>query len=507
MRRLVAGLLCALLAAVVFATYAPALRFALMGDDYQWVQQAHRAQHRPVLLLGDLGSFYRPASTWTLVADRLLWGRFAGGYHVTNLVLHALAACALLLVALRLGLALPAAAIVALLWIVTPFTSEPAVSVAIRFENLLFLSWLGLALAWPRAGESWGAGRIVAAGLFACLLPMSKETWVVTPGLVWVLERYQHRVGSRRAGVAMLGAAALALAYVATYFLLLPGGKNYFEYSFRPLAKIPHELAAFLGFETLMPVAFPLSWKGLVALAVVAVAVVYVVRAAHAAGVFGAALLFFPTIPTLLVPYLPTRYTTIPYAGFLLLVAAALSVLARQLTRRARWFGTLALVVFGASVLVTGAFTLRQDLVDVAGVSTAHRQLVSEANAVARSLPLDRPVLVVRDEQENPLHEIAMSARGLPKLFYVRHEDPYGLVDSAALCEWALAREDIYFERFDDGEERFRGHKGALLFHRAGGFVWAADAVADIGGEAKRWRRAGYRVRMIAATSEPRRVP
>jgi hypothetical protein len=507
MRRLGVTLLCTLLAAAVFATYAPAMRFALMGDDYQWVQQAHRAQHRPALLFADLGSFYRPASTWTLVADRMLWGRFAGGYHVTNLILQALAACGLLLVALRLGLALPAAVAVALLWTVTPFTSEPAVSVAIRFESLLFLAWLGLILAWPRAGERWSGGRFTAVAACVCLLPLTKETWVVTPALVWVLERWQHHAGGRRVIATALASAALVLGYVAIYFLVLPGGKNYFDYSLRPLAKVPHELAAFLNLETLVPVAFPLSWKGILALGVVAIAIVYVVRAGHAAGVVGAALLFFPTVPTLLVPYLPTRYTTIPYAGFLLLAAAALSVLAHHLARRWRAPAAVALAAFALAVLASGAFTVRQDLEDIARVSAAHRQLVAESEAVARLLPLDRPVLVVREERDNPLHEIAMSARGLPKLFYVRHEDPYGLVDAAALWEWALAREDVYWERFDDGEVRFRGRPGVPLVHRTGGFVRATDEVADISAEVGRWRNAGARVRIIAATSEARRVP
>ena len=77
--------------AVVAATvwlYAPTLRFELAGDDYQWVQHAHLAMHRPVLLLADLDTFYRPVSTWTLVLDRILWGYRPLGYHLTNLLLH-----------------------------------------------------------------------------------------------------------------------------------------------------------------------------------------------------------------------------------------------------------------------------------------------------------------------------------------------------------------------------------------------------------------------------------
>ncbi len=46
MKKAAALLLALLPFVVVLAPYAPALGFTLMGDDYQWVQHAHRASHR-----------------------------------------------------------------------------------------------------------------------------------------------------------------------------------------------------------------------------------------------------------------------------------------------------------------------------------------------------------------------------------------------------------------------------------------------------------------------------
>ena len=59
-------------AATVAALYHPAAELVLMGDSYQWVQHAHEATHRPLRLFADLDTFLRPASTWTLVIDRLI---------------------------------------------------------------------------------------------------------------------------------------------------------------------------------------------------------------------------------------------------------------------------------------------------------------------------------------------------------------------------------------------------------------------------------------------------
>ena len=216
--------------AVVAATlwlYAPTLRFELAGDDYQWVQHAHLAMHRPVLLLADLDTFYRPASTWTLVLDRLLWGYRPSGYHLTNLLLHGLAGVGLALVGRRLGLSWAVGWALGLLWATSSFSEEPAASVAIRFEDLLLLAWLGMILVWPRPHEGWSTGRRVVTAGFTALALFSKETWVVTPGLVCALEWGFRKTEFRRALRTALPFLVLVLAYVAVYFLAFPGGKNY----------------------------------------------------------------------------------------------------------------------------------------------------------------------------------------------------------------------------------------------------------------------------------------
>lgn len=489
--------------AILIATlwlYAPALRFELAGDDYQWVQHAHLAMHRPALLLADLDTFYRPASTWTLALDRLLWGYRPLGYHLTNLLLHGLAGVGLALVGRRLGLSWAVGWALGLLWATSPFSEEPAASVAIRFEDLLLLAWVGVILAWPRAEQRWNGGRRAAVAGFTALAMFSKETWVVTPGLVCALEWGFRKTDLRRALRAALPLLTLALAYVTIYFLAFPGGKNYYEGSLRPLLKVPHQLAAFLFLEGLVPVAFPLSATGLIAMAAVAAVIVFAVRRRDPASTVGAALLLLPMLPTLLVPYLPTRYTAIPYAGFLLLLAGAAREVAGEM--RARWRAAVAVAAAAvvALVLAAGVLAVRADLDDLRRVSEAHGKLLGEARAALAQFPLRRPVLVVRQESDNPLRDITTSPLGMPKLLYVRHPDPYGLVDAGALFEWVLAREDVAVLRFDDGEERFRESVGAVIAHRTGGFSWLALEAPRLGELARQSREAGERTRVVCAT-------
>jgi hypothetical protein len=477
--------------------YLPALSLELAGDDYQWVQHAHHALHDPGLLLADLDTFYRPASTWTLALDRVAWGFDPTGYHLTNVLLHGFVAATLALAALRLDLPQVVACAAGALWLATPLTSEPAIAVAIRFENLLLLAWLSLVAAWPRADERWTHARAAAVAAATALAAASKETWVVTGLLVVALELGPRRAAPAAAARRALPFLAAAAAYAGAYFLAFPSDKGYFELSTAPLAKVPHMLAAFLLLTPLAPLHFPFTWREAIAAAAVTGAIVYAVRRRSAAAVVGAALLLTPVLPTLLVPYLPTRYTAIPYAGFLLLLLGLAAESLRQARPGLRLTGRVVGTLLAATVLAAGVLGVRLELQDAARVSQAHASLLAEAARVAPELPYGRPIAVVRAEHDNPLGEIAATPRGLFKLYYPRPPDPYGLIDAAALLEWAVARDGVLATRYDDGGTRFSGEAGAVLVHEGGRFTWGDRAAPDVAREAQRWSARGVPVRWV----------
>lgn len=487
-----------LLVAAVVVVLRPALGMALIGDDYQWVQHARRALHHPALLLADLDTFYRPASTLTLVLDELVWGGRPFGFRLTNLLLHA--ACGVLLLAAgrRLGLSLPAAVAVALLWALSPFALEPASQVAIRFEHLLLLAWLGMIAAWPR--QAWGAGRLAGVAALSAGALLSKETWVVTPALVWALERAVRRCPPRVAVRSALPFAVAAGAYVATYFLVFPGDKGYYRADLATLAKLPHQMAAFLHLEDLVPVRFPVSWRTAVAAAAIVGLARLALRRPSPASLVGLVLLLVPSLPTLLVPYLPARHTSAPYGGFLLLVAGVAGTWAPRGAprdwRRAAVGATVAVI---ALVLAADVVTVRADLEDYGRVAAAHARLLGEARAAAGRFPVARPVVHVRAESENPLREIAASPRGSLKLLYPRHQDPYGLVDAAALFDFVLAPQGLEVRVLADDDSRLAA-AGAVLVHRAGGFEWVA--AGEPAGQLLRAARArGLHARALLATA------
>jgi hypothetical protein len=487
----------------VLALYLPALSFELMGDDFLLVQLAHAARHDWRMLFAALDTFYRPSTTWTLVLDWVLWGHRAWGYHLTNLLLRIGNAALLFFGARRIGFGSLTSWAVALVWACSPFSAEPVYVVGARIDELLTASWLTLVVAWPRRGETWTSGRLAVVITAVMAAALTKETWVVTVCIVVVLELAQHGATLRQALVSALPVAGLTVVYVALHFALLPGGTGYFTWSLSPLAKIPHQMAAFLHLEPFALLASRTSAMGFVGLAVVAGFGFLVWRYDRVPAAVGASLLLLPQIPTLLVPYLPSRYTSVPYIGFLLLVVAGIRLACSGLTGLPRLVTVGTSAFLGAILTVAGALTVRADLLDMRRVSDAHARVLAEASRVADTLPVGVPIAVVRTEAENPLRDIAQSVSGSPKLLYYRREDAYGLTDTAALFEWVLGREDLTVRRWDDGGRRFAARPGVVLLHGAGGFTLSERREPDIGALGRGALAAGAAIRFL--TVEPQR--
>jgi hypothetical protein len=497
-RGLIVGFVTAMsVTSVVALIHGPAVSLALTGDSYQWIQHAHAAVHQPALLFADLDTFLRPSNTWTLAVDRLLWGGFdARGYRTTSLALHGLVALTLALAGRRLGLGEIAAAVVALVWVTSPFTDESAFVVAYRFQPLLLLAWLVLIAVWPRPGVSWSRGRVALAAAAILAAAAAKETWVVTPVLVAALE-FDRRKSIRAVVRPVLLVGIAAALYAVVYVIAFPTSKSYYELGPHVLARVPQQLAAFFYLGESRPYELAVTWAGLFSLVVIVLMAVACLRW-RVAGTWVALCLFVvPTLPTLLVAFMPQRYLAIPYAAFLLLVALWVGELAERFPRWQQAIRGFAFVT-AALVMVAGAAIVQADLGDYRRMAAAHQLLLDEAAEVRAAFAEGRPVLIVRDERAQPLVEILREPQGMPKLPYTRHEDPYGLVDSAALFEWALSEEATRVERIEDWASDCNGTEGAVIVHREGGFA-DLGVTSDVAAEAARWQAEQRHLRVVRA--------
>jgi hypothetical protein len=76
------------------------------------------------------------------------------------------------------------------------------------------------------------------------------------------------------------------------------------------------------------------------------------------------ALLALPQIPTLFVAFLPTRYTSVPYIGFLILMAAGIRQVAAALLRTLGRLAVATGCILAVFVAAAGMLTVRADLID-----------------------------------------------------------------------------------------------------------------------------------------------
>lgn len=473
--------------ALAAAVHAPSLGLGFVGDDFEWWLAARTAIERPHLLVAPYGGF-RPANLWTMVLDQLAWGTVPAGYHLTSLLLHLGCGALLWLVLRRLSLGPRWSALVAALWLCSPYSLKPVLSVCERFQPLLLASWLGLVLLWPRRDEPWRRGRVAAVVAVATFTVLVKESWVVLPALVLVFERLLRRAAwwaaVRTAAVAAVGVAA----YVAVYALNPPIASSYYAASPAPAAKVPHAAAVFLGLTELDPSSTQLGWaEAAAALALAALLAAGWRRRRALAGV-GLALFLLPFVPILTVPFLVTRYTYIPLVGFLMLAAGAAASLVEVLPADRRRAASAVIALVAVAFLGRGLLVIRGDYDDAARRDDVHRRLLAEAAAFAPQLPRQGLILGVRLESISPNRELLADVRGVGKAYYERSRYPYGLIRWAPLFSYVLDATGgpLYEECPVAVVEPF-----AVVAHRPGAVSAPAAEAATAPLEAERWRGRG----------------
>jgi len=239
-----------LVAAVSVVCFLPTLRNGFVWDDrgmfldnpeFRGLTLAHLRWMFTTFHMGH----YQPLSWVTLGADFLLWGLNPAGFHLTNLVLHAVNAvlvCLLIRALLRAAGApsrtdhcVPiACAVGALFFAVHPLRVESVAWVTERRDVLSGLFLLLTVLAYLRMADAAGRARArwCAVSLICFALSLLSKAWGITlPAVLLILDAHPlRRVGPDEAGrtapawrrlilekapFILLSAACAALAFLA----------------------------------------------------------------------------------------------------------------------------------------------------------------------------------------------------------------------------------------------------------------------------------------------------
>jgi len=218
----------------VLCAYVQALGGSLVWDDRLLILDAPLVEQRAPLAeylsrpfwSGDgmqhvSMTYYRPLVTLSFALDHQLHGSNTAGFHLTNLVVHAGAAVALLVLLKKHGARPWVAAGLAAAWALLPRLAEAAAWISGRADGMAgALSLTALAV--------WGPSRVargVGAGLLGLAL-LAKESALATVvallAMTWVEMRSFDRDERLRAILARISPLLLVvLAYVAARFSLL----------------------------------------------------------------------------------------------------------------------------------------------------------------------------------------------------------------------------------------------------------------------------------------------
>lgn len=140
--------------------------------------------------------FWHPLTWISLMGDHELYLMNAGGYHGTNVILHAISATLLFFVFYRMTGALWLSGCVAALFAVHPLHVEPVAWIAARKDVLSTLFWMLTMWAYMVYAQRPGVWRYLLVFLFYGLGLMSKPMVVTLPAVLllmdyWPLRRFE----------------------------------------------------------------------------------------------------------------------------------------------------------------------------------------------------------------------------------------------------------------------------------------------------------------------------
>ncbi|MFT3867748.1 MAG: tetratricopeptide repeat protein [Nibricoccus sp.] len=179
--------------------YFPALNGTWLWDDDGHVcKQSLRSLHGLFRIWTDLGATqqYYPILHTAFWVEWFLWGESLLGYHLTNVLLHATAAC--LVIAIVRRLALPGAWLAGLLFALHPVCVESVAWISEQKNTLSTVFVLGAVLLYLRFDENRTKRHYTfACLLFACALLTKSVTAMVPIALVITFWWKRGRLGWR----------------------------------------------------------------------------------------------------------------------------------------------------------------------------------------------------------------------------------------------------------------------------------------------------------------------
>jgi hypothetical protein len=182
-----------LLLALVF--YFTTLNSFFLSDDFELIGRV-LADDLSVTWGLEQGGFFRPVPIMTYVTDSALWGTNPLGYHLTNLVLHALNSFFVFILSTRLirrnshnpGIAFRISAAAGLIFLLHPSHTEAVSWISARPDLIATLFFLMALIFYDSYREKRASSYLAATLILFILALLSKESALCLPFIIVAIE-------------------------------------------------------------------------------------------------------------------------------------------------------------------------------------------------------------------------------------------------------------------------------------------------------------------------------
>jgi protein O-mannosyl-transferase len=187
--------ICVFLILAILAVFGQTARFEFVNyDDNQYIYENPEVQKgltwggvRWALRYTEIGHWH-PLTWLTHMADCQAYGLWAGGHHITNVVLHAIATVFLFLILRRMTGSLWRSAFVAAVFAVHPLRAESVAWIAERKDVLSGVLFMLTLWAYVNYAARPSIGRYVAVAVLFVLGLLSKNMLVTLPFVLLLLD-------------------------------------------------------------------------------------------------------------------------------------------------------------------------------------------------------------------------------------------------------------------------------------------------------------------------------
>jgi len=448
------GVLAGLVLLLILLIYLPALNIYLFGDGYVLLDYCYSGWRHPLVFFDLINNFFRPIINFSYLLNYTVFHEHIPLYIFTTLCIHLLNVLFLYRLLFRVTGRKSIAVLTILLYGTSSLYSGATIELgfAATPDITLLCFALGILLCFSKTTHVGGIGNQCV--LYLCLLGAigSKEAWIILPLIVFSFLILVMKFSLKKAIVSIIPMSALAGIYVVILFLIpwVSRTSSALDYSGFSLANIQtmlvkasYVLWGYIGFFG--DVSFQEYAAGHVAYIVMAYIVgigclIGLVFLKNRLALWGLCLMILANIPTLPIPYAPSRFNYIPLVGFWIMAVACVDQIVRILGQKLqiKQGYTTAMIGLGIGCLVLyHVIMLQWEINDYRRLGTACKTIVSMYKAIKAQIRLDQPVIFLNQGTRRVVTELAQSIQGYQKVVFVRSQGIWELIHFAHLANFA----------------------------------------------------------------------